>query len=51
MTYTYATVTISPEAYDEVKRVLSEAGHFEFAVNDRGEIDMHGLALVRGEKT
>lgn len=46
MTHTYATLEVSAAAYDEVKsRLLAvDYGH---TINDEGEIDMHGIALVR----
>lgn len=46
MTHTYVTLDISPAAYDEIRAKLEEAG-YQHAFMEGGEIDMHGLALVR----
>lgn len=48
MSHTYALLDVSPSSYEEIKAKLLEAG-YSHAINDRGEIDMHGLALVKGE--
>lgn len=45
-THTYATLEVSPGTYDEIAQKLKAAG-YGHAFNDRGEIDMHGLALVK----
>lgn len=45
MTHTYATLEVSAEAYDEIKRKLEDAG-YQHAFID-GAIDMHGIALVK----
>lgn len=45
-THTYALLEVSPGAYDEITDRLRYYG-WEAAINDEGEIDMHGLALVR----
>ncbi len=44
-TYTYALLSIGDEAYREIKALLLAAG-YDHAINDKGEIDMHGIALV-----
>ena len=49
MTYTYALLEISEAAYDEIKAKLNEAGYHQ-AFGEEGEIDMHGIALVKKEK-
>ena len=51
MTYTYALLLVSHEAYDEIRAKLAEAGYeHAFDQTDEGEvIDMHGIAL-RAEK-
>lgn len=43
MTYTYAILDISPEAYREIKSKLKEAGYDHAFHGD--VIDMHGIAL------
>lgn len=45
MTHTYALLSVSKGTYDEVRKLLTAAG-YDHAFNDRGEIDMHGIALV-----
>lgn len=46
MSYTYATMEVSKQTFEEVKAKLLAAG-YEYAVHDKGEIlDMHGTALV-----
>ena len=44
MTYTYAILEVSKEAYDEIKEKLKEAG-YQDAFGEEGIIDMHGIAL------
>lgn len=46
-TYTYAIVPVSQSTYDEVRKILSDAGYQHLLGDDEdGEvIDMHGLAL------
>ena len=46
MTHTYATLEVSAEAYAEIKSKLL-AAEYQHAINDEGEIDMHGIALVK----
>ncbi len=43
-THTYAIMEVSPETYDEVQKLLIDAG-YAHAINDEGELDMHGVAL------
>jgi hypothetical protein len=45
MTHTYVLLDVSKAAYDEIKQKLLNAG-YDHAINDAGEIDMHGIALV-----
>ncbi len=45
MTRTYALLEISEAAWQEIHDKLDEAGRMVVAKN--GEIDMHGIALVR----
>lgn len=45
MTHTYALLDVSKSAYDEIAEKLILAG-YQQAINDEGEIDMHGIALV-----
>ena len=44
-THTYALLEVSHNAWKEIKAKLLEAG-YDHAINDEGEIDMHGIALV-----
>lgn len=46
MTHTYVTLEVSPTAYDEIAAKLRAAGYGH--VRENGEIDLHGLGLVRG---
>jgi len=49
-TYTYAELVVSKECYDEVMRLLMEAGYdHAFHTESPGKvlIDMHGIALSR----
>ncbi len=46
VTHTYATLEVSAAAYEEIKSKLL-AAEYQHAINDEGEIDMHGIALVR----
>lgn len=45
-THTYVTMEVSSATYEEVARLLKEAD-YHHCFNDDGEIDMHGLALVK----
>lgn len=46
MTYTYAVLDVSREAYDEIRGKLEAAG-YQHAFHD-DLIDMHGIALKAG---
>lgn len=45
MTYTYVNLVVSDAAYQEIKGKLLLAG-YDWTINEDGEIDMHGIALV-----
>lgn len=47
MTYTYAILEVSVEAYNEIRTKLEHAGYQHAFHEDRGTvvIDMHGIAL------
>jgi hypothetical protein len=47
-THTYALLEVSAAAYDEVASKLRACGYGS-SINDEGEIDMHGIALVRSQ--
>jgi len=47
MSYTYALLEVSAAAYCEIRRLLQEADHGDALDASTGEIDMHGIALVR----
>ena len=47
MTHTYALLEVSEEAWEEIRKRLIEAGRRD--VDKDGEIDMHGIALVKEE--
>lgn len=52
MSYTYATLEVSPEAYAEIRAKLEAAG-YEHAIHrydDHEVIDMHGIALCTGNE-
>jgi hypothetical protein len=44
-THAYVTMAISRAAYKEIYDKMEAAG-YEHAINDEGEIDMHGIAVV-----
>ena len=46
ISHTYAVLEVSAAAYEEIAEKLREACYDE-AINDEGEIDMHGIALVK----
>jgi hypothetical protein len=45
MTYTYVTLAVSEAAYEEIKAKLI-AADYGHTINEKSEIDMHGIALV-----
>lgn len=45
MTHSYVTMQVSAQAYDEIKKILIDAG-YDHAIGDHGELDMHGIAIV-----
>lgn len=46
-THTFATLEITPLAYDEIRSKLSDAD-YQHAFIDRGTVDMHGIGVTRG---
>ncbi len=44
-THTYALLAVNNETHREIKDLLLKVG-YDHAINDEGEIDMHGIALV-----
>jgi len=46
-THSYVTLEVSAIAYEEIKKKLL-AADYGHTINASGEIDMHGIALVRG---
>jgi hypothetical protein len=44
-THTYALLEVTAAAYDEIASKLRGCGYGS-SINDQGEIDMHGIALV-----
>jgi hypothetical protein len=48
MTYTVATLELSPTAFDEIAEKLKAAG-YGHAFMPGGSIDMSGIAVARGE--
>ena len=45
-TYTYASLEVSPGAYDEIRSKLEAAGYGHAFMED-GTIDMHGIGIVK----
>jgi hypothetical protein len=45
MSHTFATLEVSASTYDEVERLLREAGYGHAFID--GAIDMHGIGLIR----
>lgn len=48
VTHSYALLPVSKAAYDEIACKLRDVG-YGHAINDAGEIDMHGIALELDE--
>lgn len=48
-THTYAAIPVSTATYAEIAGYLLSVG-YGHCINDKGEIDLHGLALVNEEK-
>jgi hypothetical protein len=48
-THTFVELELSPAAYDEIRLKLERAG-YQHAFIDHNTIDMHGLAVTRGEE-
>lgn len=48
-THTYVTLEVSETAYDEIAKTLRDA-NYHHVFNAEGEIDMHGIALVKMPK-
>jgi hypothetical protein len=48
MTYTYSLLEVSAAIYEEISSKLLAAG-YEHAINQKGEIDMHGIALSKAD--
>lgn len=46
MTYTYVLMEVSPQTYDEIAKKMRDA-EYDHAFGDEGEIDMHGIAIVK----
>lgn len=46
VTHTYVLLELSAASYEEIKAKLL-AACYEHAVNSAGELDMHGLAVVK----
>jgi hypothetical protein len=53
-THTFVTLTISQEAYKEIREKLLAAGYnhsFVYDFNDEETIDMHGIGLAEEKET
>lgn len=51
MSHTYALLEVSLETYNEIKRKFIQAGFpYTDLIKPSGEIEMHGVALVKEEK-
>lgn len=46
-THTFAELEVSEEVYEEVAKLLREAGYWHVFM-DNGAIDMHGIGLTKG---
>jgi hypothetical protein len=44
-THTYVILEIDPEAFNDIKKKLRDAG-YDHAFMPGGEIDMHGIAIA-----
>jgi hypothetical protein len=49
-TYTYVLLEVSEQTYNEIEAKL-KAASYDHAFNERGEIDMHGIALVKEQES
>jgi hypothetical protein len=47
-THTYALAVVSRTTYDEVRKLLEDAG-YNHAIEENGVLDMHGIALQTEE--
>lgn len=48
-THTYVELDLSPAAYDEIRAKLEAAGYDHCFIRGEETIDMHGLAVTRGD--
>ena len=48
-THTYVLLEVSDACYEEIAKKLRDAS-YDRAINEIGEIDMHGIALVKTEE-
>jgi hypothetical protein len=51
-THTYVIAKVSPDTYNEIKKIMIEAG-YNHVIYDGGvgeTIDMHGIALQKSEQ-
>lgn len=48
MTHTFAELEVSAAAYDEIRKLLEEAG-YQHAFMEDGVIDMHGIGLTKAD--
>lgn len=46
--YTYVTMALSPEAYQEIRGKMLAAG-YQHAIDRDGAVDMHGIAVIEDE--
>ena len=49
MSHTYVLMEVSANTYTEILTKL-QAAQYNQCLNDEGEIDMHGIALILEEK-
>jgi len=48
-THTYAIMKVSKATYDEIERLLQEAG-YDHAIMEDGALDMHGIAIAHPQE-
>lgn len=50
LTHTYVNLPVSTSTFDEIYRLLQQAGYTHAIEGTGGAIDMHGIALIKQEE-
>ncbi len=51
MTYTYVLLGVSQAAFDEIAAKLRDAGYHHVFTDEGKVMDMHGIALLKEERS